>query len=58
MRALMAALRAAGNAIKDSRLDDSWSEADIYGPTTSSQILETQHMKRALEAHMTTDQAL
>jgi len=52
------ALRAAGNAIEDSGLDEAWSEADIYGPTTTRQILEAKHMKRALEAHMTTVQAL
>ena len=31
---------------------------DIYGPTTTRQILEAKHMKRALETHMTTVQAL
>ena len=33
----MAALRAAGNAMEDSGLDEAWSEADIYGPTTTRQ---------------------
>ena len=51
-------MRAAGNAIEDSGLDEAWSEADIYGPTTTRQILEAKHVKRALEAHMTTVQAL
>ena len=58
MHTVMAALRAAGNAIKDSGLDEAWSEADIFGPTRTRQILEAKHMKRALEAHMTTAQAL
>ncbi|KAL8565605.1 hypothetical protein ACOMHN_060346 [Nucella lapillus] len=58
MHTVMAALRAAGNAIEDSGLDEAWSEADIYGPTTTRQILEAKHMKRALEAHITTVQAL
>ena len=35
MLAELAALRAAGNAIEDSGPDETWSEADIYGPTTS-----------------------
>ncbi len=50
MHTVMAALRAAGNAIEDSGLDEAWSEADIYGPTTTRQIIESKHMKRALEA--------
>ncbi len=58
MHTVMAALRAAGNAIEDSGLEEAWSEADIYGPTTTRQILEARHMKRALEAHMTTVQVL
>ena len=58
MHTVMAALRAAGNTIEDSGLDEAWNEADIYGPTTTRQILEAKHMKRALEAHMTTVQAL
>ena len=56
---VMAALRAAGNAMEDSGLDEAWSEADIYGPTTTRHILEAKHAKRALEAHvMTTVEAL
>ena len=49
MHTVMTALRAAGNTIEDSGLDDAWMEADIYGPTTTRQILEAKHMKRALE---------
>lgn len=58
MHTMMAALRAAESAIEDSGLYEAWSEYDIYGPTTTRQILEAKHMKRALEAHMTTVQAL
>ena len=58
MHTVMAALWAARSAIEDSGLDEAWSEADIYGPTTTRQMLEAKHMKRALEAHMTTVQAL
>ncbi len=46
----MAALQEAGNAIEDSGLEETWSEADIYGPTTAKQILEARHIKRALQA--------
>lgn len=49
----MAALWPAGNGIEDKV----WSEADIYGPTTR-QNLEAKNMERALEAHITTVQAL
>ena len=58
MHTMLAALRTCGNAIEDSGLDEAWSEADIYGPTTTRQIIEAKHMKRALEAHLTTAQAL
>ncbi len=54
----MAAMHAAGNVIKDSGLDEAWSEADIYGPTTARRIPEIKHMKRALEADMTKVQVL
>ena len=47
----------AGNVIEDHDLDEVWSEADIYGPTMTRQILEAKHM-RSLEAHITTVQAL
>jgi len=57
MHTMMAALRAAGDAIEDSGLDEAWIEADIYGPNTTRQILEVKHTKKALEAHMTTVQA-
>ncbi len=54
MHTVMAAFRAAGNAIDDSEVDDAWSEADICGPTTTKQIPDAKHMKTALEEHMTT----
>ncbi len=49
MHTVMAVLRAAGNAIEDSRLDKAWGEADIFGPTTTRQIREAKNMKRAME---------
>lgn len=45
MHAVMAALRVAGNAIENSGLEEAWNESDIYGPTTTRQILEARDMK-------------
>jgi len=39
MHTVIAALRAVGDTIEDSDLDDAWVEADLYGPTTSRQII-------------------
>ena len=58
MHMVMAALRAVGNFVEDSGIDDAWISADIYGPLTTRQILEAKHMKRALTAHMVTIQAV
>ena len=54
MHTLMAALRALGTSIEDSGFDDAWVEAGIYGSTTKQQILEGNHMNRALTAHFMT----
>ena len=54
----MAQLRTIGSYIESSGLDDVWIESDIYGPATVKQILEGKNMKRGLEAHVTTLQAL
>jgi len=43
---------------QDSDLEEAWNVADIYRPTKTRQILEAEHMKRALEAHITTVQVL
>ena len=55
---VLCALRAIGSSIEASGIDDAWVEADIYGPTTTRQILEGRHMKRAVTAHIITLQAL
>lgn len=55
---VLCALRAIGSSIEGSGIDDAWVEADIYGPTTTRQILEGRHMKRAVAAHIVTLQAL
>ena len=36
----------------------SWIEADIYGPSTTKQILDGNHVKRGQTAHIVTLQAL
>lgn len=58
MHTVMTSLRALGTSIEDSGFDDAWVEADMYGPTTKKQILEGNHMKRALTAHSITHSAL
>ena len=58
MHTVMASLRALGTSIEDSGIDDSWLEADLYSPQTVRQILESNHMKRALTAHAITTSAL
>ena len=54
----MAQLRTIGAYVENSRLDFSWTEADLYGPATVKQILEGRHMRRAIEAHVGTTQTL
>lgn len=54
LHTVMAALRALGTSIEDSGFDDAWVEAGIYGSTTKHQILDGNHMKRALTAHSMT----
>ena len=54
LHTVMAALRAIGSSIEDSGFDEAWVEAGIYGSTTKHQILEGNHMKRALTAHSMT----
>ena len=55
---LLCTLRAIGSAIENSGIADSWIEAELYSSTTTRQILEGKHMKRAFDAHTTTLQVL
>ena len=48
LHTVMAALRALGTLIENSGIDDTWIEADVYGPSTS----KCSHYKRALRAHI------
>ena len=54
----MASLRGLGASIEDSGLDNAWVEVNLYGPTTMRQILDGNHMNRALTAHTITTSAL
>ena len=47
-----------GSAIEGSGIDEAWVGTDLYAPVTTRQILEGKHMKRALDAHVITVQAL
>ncbi|MES9905285.1 MAG: hypothetical protein ABW168_21745, partial [Sedimenticola sp.] len=58
MHTVLAALRAVGTVIEESGIDDAWIEADLYGSTTTRQIIEGRHMKRALTAHSITSSVL
>ena len=49
-------LRAIGSFIENSGIDDACVQSDIYSPATCRQILEGKHIKRALDAHVTTMQ--
>ena len=49
---VFAFLKVIGKYIQGSSIDQVLIEAGIYGMTTLGQILEGEHMKRAIEAHM------
>ena len=54
LHTVMASLRALGTSIENSGIDDAWIEADVYGPSTTRQILKCSHYKRTLRAHIHT----
>ena len=54
MYTMLASTRALGASIDGSGFDEGWIEAGLYGSTTTRQILEGNHMKRALTAHSIT----
>ena len=55
---VMAQLRCIGAYIENSGLDFSLVEAGLYGPLAVRQIIEGKHVKRGVEAHLITLQAL
>ena len=58
LHVVMNALRALGNSIDGSGLDDAWAEADLYSSTTINQIVQCKNLKRSLNAHAITQTAL
>ena len=46
-------LKVIGKYIADSGIDRLFIESGIYGSTTLGQIMEGEHMQRAIEAHST-----
>lgn len=55
---IMAQLKTIGAYIENSGIDMAWIEADLYGPSTVSHILEGNHIKRSETAHLITLQSL
>ena len=55
---VMAQLRSIGAYIENSGIDICWTEADLYGNATVKQIIDGNHVKRGIEAHTVTLQAL
>jgi hypothetical protein len=55
---LMAELRSIGVYIDNSGIDLSWIEANLYGPVTVHHIIEGKHVRRGVEGHLITLQAM
>ena len=55
---VMAMLRSIGKYIEDSGIDQCWIESGLYGPNTVKQILNGNHVKRGIKAHLITLQSL
>lgn len=58
LHATMATMRGLGSSIENSGIDDTWIEADVFGASTTRQILKITHYERALLAHIYTSTAL
>ena len=54
---VMAQLKTIGAYIKNSGIDMAWIEADLYGPSTVSQMLEGNHIKQSESANLVTLQS-
>jgi len=48
----MAELKTIGTYIENSVIDMAWTEADLYGPSTVSQIVEGNHVTRSESANL------
>ena len=53
LHVIFAMLKVIGKYIDASGLDESFIEADIYGPNTLEQITRGKHYKRSIEAFLT-----
>ena len=51
-------LRTIGSFVENSGIDEAWEESGLFGQKTVRQIIEGRHMKRAINAHITTLQVL
>ena len=58
LHTVFASLKAIDKYIDESGIDQSFVEADIFGPTTIHQIKEGKHMKRDIDAYTTVYLAL
>jgi len=58
LHTVMAQLRCIGAYVEGSGIDTSWVESGIYGPVTVKKIVEGKHVKRGVQAHLLTLQAL
>ena len=47
-----------GELIQGSGIPELWVECDLYSAATMKQILNGKHIRRAIEAHITTGSAL
>ena len=58
LHAIMAVMHGLGSSIEKSGVDDAWIETDVFGASTTQQILKVTHCKRALLAHIYTFRTL
>lgn len=55
---VLCALRAIGSSIENSSINEALIQSDLFGPATARQIIEGKHLKRAINAHVITQQSL
>ena len=55
---IIAQLRTIGDFIAESGIPDLWIESNMYGTSTARQIIEGKHVRRGLQAHITTMSSL
>lgn len=58
LHTVMAMLRTIGSFIDNSGVDSAWIQSNIYGQSTCNQIINGNHVKRGLKAHIMTLLAL